>query len=365
MTSKQDILAQIITLAAQNEISAQEIETAMLGSKPAKLSEKTGGSIAIKIFSILGGIFICAGIFAFVGSFWDKMGSAARVIITLGSGFAAYIVGVTFFRKSQYVAAISPILLAAAFFETGGLFVLIHEYFNNHTNNWRLACLIVSGVMLVQQGLTFVSMRIPVLLFTTLWAGSSFFTVAFDMLNVSGEWNAIIVGFSLLVIAYNLSDSIYQKTLQLAYIFGAGTFFSGMAMIFFKSSLYEFSAAIVGTSLLCIAYGVRSKIYQSTLLLSYVVASWLFLYGWFDALKGTSFEVLYIAIACFMIYFSVIVNSTVLLIISVLSMLSYIGYYTAQHFVHSVGWPLALIILGILFFIISAGALRIKKKYIS
>lgn len=365
MSGKRDILAQIVKLATQNGISAQEIETAMLGSKPAKLSEKTGSNIAIKIFSILGGIFICAGIFSFVGSFWDTMGSAPRVLITLGSGFAAYIVGVIFFRNSQYVAAISPILLTAALFETGGLFVLIHEYFNNHTDNWRLACFMVFGIMFVQQGLTFVSMRIPVLLFTTLWAGSSFFSVAFDMLNVAGEWNAIIVGFSLLVIAYNLSDSIYQKILQLAYIFGAGTFFSGVAVMLYKSPFPEFSSAILGTSLLLVSYGVRSKLYQSTLLLSYIVSSLTFLYGWFDVLRGTSFEVLYIAIACFMVYFSVLVHSTVLLIISVLSMLSYIGYYTAQHFVNSVGWPLALIMLGILFFIISAGALRIKKKYIS
>lgn len=363
--SKTDILTQIVSLAKENGISIREIESAMLGSKPAKLSEKSGGGIAIKIFSILGGIFICAGIFAFVGSFWDIMGSAMRVVITLGSGFAAYITGVIFFRNSQYISAISPILLTAAFFETGGLFVLIDEYFSNNSNNWRLASLIVFGLMFVQQGFTFISMRIPILLLTTLWAGSSFFWIAFDMLSVQEEWNAIIIGFSLLVIAYNLSDSIYQRTLQLAYMFGAGLFFSGMGTVFYKSEFPELGAAIVGTSLLSVSYGIRSKVYQSTLLLSYIISSFLFLYGWFDALRGSIFEPVYIAISCFMVYFSVLVNSTVLLIISVISMLSYIGYYTAQHFVHSVGWPLALIVLGILFFAVSAGALRIKKKYMS
>jgi hypothetical protein len=207
-------------------------------------------------------------------------------------------------------------------------------------------------------------MRIPILLFTTLWAGSLFFSTAFDMLNVSGEWNAIIIGFSLLVIAYNMSSSAYQRTLQLAYIFGAGSFFSGMETIFYKSEFPEFGIAIVGTSLLSLSYGVRSKVYQSTLLLSYTVASFLFLYGWFDVLRGSIFEVFYIAITCFMVYFSVLVHSTFLLIISVLSMLSYIGYFTAHNFMQSVGWPLALIILGVLFFAVSAGALRIKRKYI-
>jgi hypothetical protein len=46
-------------------------------------------------------------------------------------------------------------------------------------------------------------------------------------------------------------------------------------------------------------------------------------------------------------------------------MLSYIGYFTAQHFVHSVGWPVALILLGLMFFAISSFALRIRKQYIA
>lgn len=316
MTSKQDILAQIVTLATSNGISASDIESAMVGVKteklPEKLLEKSGG-IAMKIFSILGGVFIFAGIAAYIGMFWGDMNSAMRVIITLGSGFVVYILGVIFSRDSRYQSAVAPLMLVAAFLECGGLFVMIDEYFNNHTNNWRLACLIVFGLMLLQQGMTFISMRIPILLFTTLWFASSFFAVAFDMLEVPERWNAIIIGVSLISIAYGLRTSIYQRTLQLAYLFG---------------SLF-------------------------------------FLFGAFDILENTPFEILYLAITCFMIYMSVMAHSTTLLVVSVLAMLSYIGYFTAQHFVHSAGWPLALIVLGVLFFIVSAGALRIKKKYIS
>lgn len=310
MTSKQDILAQIVTLATQNGISASEIELAM---KPEKSPEKSSGGMAIKIFSILGGVFVFAGIAAYIGMFWGDMNSAMRVIITLGSGFTVYMMGVIFSRDSRYPSAIAPLMLVAALLESGGLFVLIDEYFNNHTGNWRLACLVVFGIMLLQQGLTFVSMRIPILLFTSLWFGSSFVAVAFDMIGVDDKWNMLIIGASLLSIAYGLRDSIYQRTLQLAYLFG----------------------------------------------------SLMFLFAVFDILRNTPFEVLYLAVTCFMIYMSVMALSTTLLIVSVLAMLSYIGYFTAEHFVRSVGWPLALIVLGVLFFIISASALRIKKKYIS
>lgn len=310
MTSKQEAIAQILMLAAQNGISASEIELAM---KPEKSAEKSGSGIAMKIFSILGGVFVFAGISAYVGMFWGEMNSAMRVIITLGSGFVAYILGVIFSRDSRYHSAVAPLMLIAALLECGGLFVLIYEYFNNNTNNWRLASLIVFGIMFLQQGLTFISMRIPILLFTTLWFGSSFFWIELDRLGVYGKWNDIIIGISLLLIAYGLRGSIYRRTLQLLYLFG----------------------------------------------------SCLFLYGIFEVLEYTRFEILYLAITCFMIYMSVMAHSTTLLVVSVLAMLSYIGYYTAQHFMYSSAWPLALIMLGVLFFIISAGALRIKKKYIS
>jgi uncharacterized membrane protein len=309
MTEKKDALNQIVVIAQSNGISAREIELAM---NPAS-TERSGMGIVMKIFSILGGIFIFSGISTYIGMFWGEMNSPMRVIITLGSGFAAYIMGIVFSRDPRRLYTVAPILLVAAILECGGLFVLIYEYFNNHTNNWQLACRVVFGIMLLQQGLTFISLRIPVLLFTTLWFASFFFAMIFDMLGVRENWNAIIIGISLLLIAYGLRDSAYQRTLQIAYLAG----------------------------------------------------SLLVLCASFDLLRNTPFEILYLALTCFMIYMSVVARSSSLLIISVLAMLSYIGYFTAEHFVRSAGWPLAMIILGVLFFVIGAGAIRIKKRYIS
>ena len=304
MNNKNETLAQIIALTSQHKISISEIENAM-SAKP----EKSGNGIAMKIFGTLGGVFILAGISAYVGMFWGEMNSAARVIITLGSGFVAYILGIIFSRDTRYLTAVAPLLFIAALLESGGLFVLIDEYFNNNTNNWRLACLIVFGLMSMQQGLTFVSMRIPILLFTTLWFSSSFLWVSFDMLGVSEKLNAIIIGSSLLTIAYGIRSSIYQRTLQFAYLFG----------------------------------------------------SIMFLGGAWDLLDNSP---LYLALTCFMVYVSIFAHSTTLLVISVLAMLSYIGYFTTEHFMNSASWPVVLIVLGVLFIIIGAGAVRIKKKYI-
>ncbi len=308
--SKQEALDQIVSLAALNKISLRDIEAAMLGDTQENKVMRSSG-LAMKIFSILGGVFIFAGLSSYVGMFWGSMNSATRVIITLGSGFVAYLLGVIFSREPKRIGIVAPLLLVAALFECGGLFVLIDEYFNNHTNNWELACMLVFGVMFLQQGLTFMSMRIPILLFTTLWFACSFFAIAFHKLGVPENWNALIISVSLLNIAYGLKNSIYQRTLQAGYLIG----------------------------------------------------SIMFLCASFDIMRGTPFEILYLGITCFMIYLSVMAHSTTLLIISVIGMLSYISYFTSEHFVNSVGWPLSLIALGIIFFITSTGAMRIKRKY--
>jgi hypothetical protein len=52
------------------------------------------------------------------------------------------------------------------------------------------------------------------------------------------------------------------------------------------------------------------------------------------------------------------------LIVGTLSMLSYIGYYTAEHFANTVGWPIALVIVGIALIGVSSLAVRLNNKYI-
>lgn len=309
MNSKKQALEQIISLAKSNDISVKDIATAFGENQ----SQKSSGNIAMRIFSILGGIFIFAGVCAYIGMFWTEMNSAVRVLITLGSGFVAYFISIVFSREESKKNFVAPLMLFAAMLETSGLFVLIDEYFNNHTNNWRLACLIVFGVMITQQLLTFISMRLPVLLFTTLWFGAWFFLTAFDMLEVPEKQNVLVVGLSLLFIAFSLRHSIYAKVATLANIFGA-TMFLGST---------------------------------------------------FALLENSALEPAYLGIVCFMIYISIIEQSTSLLVIGTLAMLSYISYFTAQHFIGSVGWPVALIILGMIFFGIGSGVVRIKKKYIS
>lgn len=361
MTDKKEALLQIKNLVKEHSITIDELKKAIIPEQ----EKKDGMNTAMLIFSIIGGIFIFSGIGIYVSMFWIDMNSAARVISTLGSGFVAYIIGVVFSRDESKRGFVAPIMLVAALFETGGLFVLIHEYFNYQTNNWRLASLIVFGIMFTQQVLSFISLRIPILLLTSLWFAASFLAIAFDMLRVPEEWNLTFIGLSILLVTYGMHEIKYKRIVQMTYMLGLYLFYGGVLNIFYRMGYYDWGIAIIGGSLLLSVYGLRFNLYHNLIFLSNIIGSLCFLWGWFAILKDSPFEVVYIAITCLILYFSIVIKSTSILVIGVFSMLGYIGYFTNKHFVDSVGWPISLIIIGLLFSAISAGAFRIKKKYIS
>jgi hypothetical protein len=43
-------------------------------------------------------------------------------------------------------------------------------------------------------------------------------------------------------------------------------------------------------------------------------------------------------------------------------MLSSISYFSAQHFVDSLGWPITLMLMGVAFIGVSSLAIRVKKS---
>lgn len=304
MTDRAQALAQIVDLAREHDITAHDIAAAL--NSP---SEKASQGIALRLFGYLGGIFIFAGLSAYIGMFWQDMNSAMRVIITLGSGFSLFIIGCL--ASEKHARSAPPLLLIASFLQPSGLFVGIREY-SYGGNDPHYPALAVFGIMLIQQVLTFKALRQPVLLCSSLGFAALLLVTVFDMLHISTDWTSMIIGLSLLLVTYGFEKTPYRNISGFWYFIGSVSF----------------------------------------------------LWGIFDILRQTFIEIGYLAVTCFMVYISVIAQSTTLLVVSVTAMLSYIGYFTKEHFLHSAGWSLSLIVMGMAFFGISAGAIKIKKKYL-
>lgn len=66
-----------------------------------------------------------------------------------------------------------------------------------------------------------------------------------------------------------------------------------------------------------------------------------------------------------MIFVAIAAKNRTLLVISTLATLLYIGYFTGKHFPDTLGWPITLIIIGVILILISSLVIKLNQKYIT
>ena len=144
--------------------------------------------------------------------------------------------------------------------------------------------------------------------------------------------------------------------------------FFGSAAWWLAFDLMAFDAAVTGLTLGIIWLGSGAFIqrrYPSLLSEQFfLLGSWALMASVFDLLTGTPFELLFMPVACALMFFGVWLNSRTLNFASAAGLLAFTAYFTGEHFADSIGWPLALILTGILMLVISKLALRIDRTYL-
>ncbi len=365
VNDKAGALTKIAELMRTYDISPAEVAVVFRDPslRPAVPAPRSSGEVARTLFIYLGAIFILAGIGTYIGMFWDRMGSVMRIVVTLGVGYALLIVLISaLHERKKFPKLILPLTLAAAAMLTGGWFVFIHEMFPRG-DNWRLAALSVFGVMAVHQGLLFARYAQTVLAFTALVFVYGFLAVGLDLLDVAAGLSACILGASLFLVATRLETSRHASLAEVAYLIGVGWLSTGIFDRVALASHPHWAALITGVCLMSTAYGLHQAGRQLRLPgLGYLIGSALAYAGLFDLVQGTPVELLYFAVMAAMLYACVHLQSRALLLTTVLAMLGYIGWFTAQHFVDSLGWPISLVLMGVAFMGVSALAMRVKRR---
>lgn len=308
MSSKEDVLQDIVSLARGNSITLQEIATAL--QAPQQQAQKEPSTVLSKLFGYIGGIFVFAGIGVFISMYWDDFGSAARVIVTLGTGLIAFVMGLVCLTDKKYERAATPLFLMASVLQPTGILVMLQEYSSG--GDARHGLMFMAIYMLIQQGATFLAKGRTVLAFSAILFGCIFFANLFDVWGMDEE----LIGM------------------------------------------------VMGASLLCIAYALNQSRHVAIAPFWYFVGAVILLFSLFDAVKNTPFELAYLGLSALMIFLSTYVRSRTLLLVGTMSMLLYIGYYTAKHFANTVGWPIALVMIGIALIALSSLAVRLNNKYI-
>lgn len=308
MSLKDDALQDIVALAQHNQITLAEIAQALEASST--LSKAAPASVLSKLFGYVGGIFVFAGIGVFISMFWDDFGSASRVIITLGSGLVALVMALVCLSDQRYERAVTPLFLMAAILQPTGIMVMLQEYSSG--GDVRHGLLFMATYMLVQQGAIFWAKQRTVLAFSAVLFGCIFFANLFDIWDMDEK----LIGI------------------------------------------------VIASSLLCIAYAMQQSKHMAIAPFWYFVGSVLLLWSVFELVENSLLEPVYLGATALMIFLSTYVRSRTLLLVGTLAMLIYIGYYTAEHFANTVGWPIALVIIGVALIGLSAFAIRLNNQYI-
>ena len=307
MTAKEQALAQILTLAQTHQLSIEDIH-AVLGRPLIEANKKNTGTLT-RLFTYLGGIFIFSGLSAFIAMNWHYLNTPARILITLGSGLVCLMIAAVAAKRQAADKRISILIILSALLQPTGLFVTAYE-FSTGGGDVRLAAAMIFGVLAAQYGLFFYALRRTTPLFFAIYFGFSAFVALCLLVKLD----------------------------------------------------YDFVMFICGASLVALSYGIQRTPYNSICGFGYFIGSILLLWLGFDLIRGTPIEILYLGIACFMLYVSTIVASRSVLITSTLAILSYISYFTQKNFLDSIGWPIALILLGFIFFGVGNLAIKLSRK---
>jgi hypothetical protein len=363
VTDKASALESIAQLMRNYDITPAEAEAAFHAPAASRTvpARRSRGDIARTLFTYLGAIFILAGIGTYIGTFWQSMGSAMRVFMTLGVGYILLVVLVSALHEKKYPKLILPLALACVFMMTGGWFVLIHEVFP-HGDNWRAATLFVFGVMALHQGALFGKYRLTVLAFTTLFFVYGFMQVGLDMLGVPFAYIAIVLGASLFLVGAALEDMPHRALAEPALLIGTIWLNSGLFDRIAIASSTSWAGLITGVCVMSAAFGLHKAGRYSRLTgLGYFIGSIMAYGGLFDLVHNTSFELAYLAVAASMLYACVVLQSRALLFTTVIAMLGFIGYYTAKHFANSLGWPVTLVLMGVAFLGVGTIAIKVRR----
>jgi len=296
-------LARIAALAREHGIGHAEIRAAL------DRGDSASSNWVRSLFAALGGLFVLAGAVAALDRVWADLIPSARVAAVFGTGLVALVLAVAADRDPRYERAGSPLFLVAGLFQASGLFVLLDEFptgFDGATD-----ASLVFGALAAQFGAIFGALRRTEVLFLTVAFASLLFTAILARLDFDEGLISAVVGILGLLVTYGISR----------------TRWSGFAPL--SWSVFA----------LCLTIGL------------------------FDLVESSfPLDLLLIATAALLIQTSVFVGSRALLVVSVLAMLVYLGYYTREYFADTLGWPIALVVFGLVLLALSGYALRLGRR---
>ena len=279
-----------------------------------------------KIFSLIGGLIVFLGLSSLVGLYWKDMNSLVRVASTLGTGLlifslASYLMIAT---KQKFTGLalhlVAPILIAF------GSTILAFEVILGSGVSYSTTLLANSIIYILIFGLYFAADRfIP----------SKLFSFVASIAGTVTYWSTILYLIQIL----NISPILLYENRIFA-LFGWLYCFV-MAVILYFNNRNE-----------------PKKVFNDIVTFA---TSGYFLGNTFWFLSDNLvFEAIFALVLFYSIYISIKINKLAILIVSILGIIIYLTYLSSRYFSNTLGWPIAVIIIGLGF--VGSGYLFMNLK---
>lgn len=319
---KQQLITELTKMVQEGVLTKQEILPIFEGVID---SEKTTHHFSISnVLYYIGGGIVFLGIFILCVQNWSYFNSVLRICITLGSTLLLFGVAVVLFKNEATQK------MSQAFFFISSLLAPVSFY-----------------VLLYEIGIEVSTRGVQSLL------------------------------FAILMCLWFASFWVYRQTILLFFtiVFASAFFYMGVGygaqtLSLYEQSLVQYTILALGLSYLSLGYflktigrGVLTGVLYSFGSLGFLGAAlWL---GGYSPDQNLFWEFIYPVLVFGIIFLSVRFKSKALLTFGSLFLVGYIAKITGEYFSVGLGWPLALVLAGLLVMFVGFYAVRINKEYLT
>jgi hypothetical protein len=315
--NKQELLQELSSRLASGDLTRSEVLEAI---RP----EQSESRLSTILYYIGGGVVFLGMIFL-IAQEWSHFGTAMKIFVTLGSGIAAFIMGVLFSGQERLGAAGPAFFLVAALLLPLGLLVTYDEA---GIDVDRLTAQIqIGGILFAAYLGAYAVLRKNVLLAFSFIFGTWLFFALTDYM-VSGppmidDWSFInyrvlFTGLAFMLLGYSFVGSEREPLTGWLYAFGVlGFLGAGFALGEWKPNQNAF---------------------------------------WEAVYPGLVFGIILI---------STYIKSRIFLILGSIALGAFLTKITAEYFSDSLGWAFSLVLLGFFLMGIAYLAVRVNRRHIS
>lgn len=124
----------------------------------------------------------------------------------------------------------------------------------------------------------------------------------------------------------------------------------------------EAIGVVLGISTLSLSWGIGRTAHTVITPFWYLVGGAFLLAVWWSLTEGTSMDLSTLGLSAALIWTSIRAASRSPLFVSVVGLLSYLSYFAYEYFADVIGWPISLILLGLVMIGVRGWAMKAGRR---